>query len=58
MYIGADSGGDGGIDPPLLMEWIKTYQAIPPHFNNVQQFSYIEFIFSIKSRHRIVINLG
>ena len=49
--------GDGGIDPHFYWNELKL-SGYPPHFNNVQQFSYIEFIFSIKSRHRIVINLS
>jgi len=37
---------------------IENLSGYPPHFNNVQKCSYIEYILSIKSRHGIVITLS
>ena len=48
----------GGIDPPTFIPMNENLSGYPPHFNNVQKFSFIEYILSIKRRHRIVITLS
>jgi len=45
----------GGSIPTTFILMNENLSGYPPHFYNVQQFPYIEYILFIKRRHGIVI---